>query len=174
MASSGEQLAALVDTLMKSGGSWSTVVLQYGRRELEENQTYPRICWVPIGGNIDQTSYVGGRPGTGDTRAKQLRSAGLQHDVFIHNEDFEDTEDLWKAFVAAVVTEGLGSVEMGEFEWITETQAADFAVDGYMIRQRFTALIPISDSDIGTVEVTGQSHTGTFQGHAGGGDVDVC
>jgi len=178
LASSGEQLAALVDTQLKSAGSWSDVTTYYGIRELERHQAYPRICWVPNGGSIAQARYPGGRertlPSTEKARSKTIRTAPLEHDVYIHHIGFENTENLWKAFVASVVLCTTGSVAMGDFEWITETQSHDYAVEAYMIRQRVSIRIPILDSanELGTVAITGQTHVGTFQGESG--DEDVC
>jgi hypothetical protein len=173
MASTGETIAADVHTQMQSGGAFQDVTQWYGIRTLEEHRTYDRILWVPTTGQIDQTKYIGGRPRASGVLSKQLRSALVTHDVFIHTEaDFESLETLWKAFVAACVQCLLGSVKMGETEWITETQSHDFAVDGYMIRQRIQFAMPINDTDLTTVEVTDQTHTGTFQGETG--DTDVC
>lgn len=176
--STGEQLAQEVDALLKAPGNdgeaspWGAVTLYYGRRQLEQNATYPRVCWVPIGGPVQMAPYAGGRGRIAGKEAMQLRSAGLQHDVFIHNLTFENTEALWKAVVASIVLSFRGSVELDDFEWITETQAHDFTVEGTMIRQRVTIATPIHDTDRTTVEVLYQTHTGTFRGRTG--DEDVC
>lgn len=178
MASSGEDVALAVDTQLKSAGSWADVYLGYGIRELEEHRTWPRIVWVPIGGSIVQTKYVGGRPSNlmffNKTRTKQLRSAALEHHIFIHYDTYENVELLWKAFVASCVIEALGSIQLGSFQWITEAPSHDHAIDGFMLRQSMTVRIPINEADIATKAITGQGKTVTFSGHAGGGDVDVC
>jgi hypothetical protein len=176
--STGEQLAQEIDDLLKSDGldgtpsPWGEVKLFYGRRELERNATWSRVVWVPIGGPIEVPSYTGGRGRATDKNAQQLRSAGLQHDVFIHNDTFETTEALWKAMVASIQTCTSGSLAFEDFEIITETQAHDFAVEGVMYRQRVAISIPIHDTDRTTAEVLYQKHTGTFQGRLG--DEDVC
>jgi hypothetical protein len=176
--STGEQLAQEVDDLLKAPGNdgepspWGEVTLYYGRRDLERNTTRPRVCWVPIGGPLEMGPYTGGRGRVAGKEAMQLRSAGLQHDVFVHNHTFEDTESLWRAVVASIVLSFRGSVELEDFEWVTETSAGDFVVDGTMIRQRVSIATPIHNTDRTTVEVLYQRHTGTFQGPTG--DEDVC
>lgn len=176
MPSSGEQLATLVDTTLKSEGSWADVTTYYGIRELERHETYPRIAWVPRGGSVAQTKYPGGQVRTAGVRERVLRTGLLEHDVFLHHTGFENTEALWRAFIASVTIQASGAIELGAFEWITETTAHDYAVDAYMIRQRVTVRVPIHGSDIGFVvqtrAITTQAHTGTFQGESG--DVDVC
>ena len=176
--STGECLAQEVDDLLKAPGNdgspspWADVTLCYGRRDLEKHASPPRVCWVPLGGPIEVPPYAGGRGRIADKQAFHLRSAGLQHDVFVHNRTFEDTEALWKAVLASIVLSFRGSVQCEDFEWVTETSAGDFVVDGAMIRQRVTVATPIHDTDRTTVEVLYQSHTGTFQGPTG--DENVC
>lgn len=174
MASTGEALASAIDTKLKSAGSWSDVYLGYGIRVLEEHRTYPRIVWVPTGGPIKQTTSPGGRVRDTDVRTNHLRSARLEHSVYIHYDSYENTENLWKAFLASCVLETVGYLQIGDFRWVTETTSHDYAVDGHMILQEVSYLLPIHDSDLATKAVTTQTKTVTFQGWAGGGDVDVC
>lgn len=176
--SSGELLATEIDALLKSPGldgtlsPWKDVQLQYGRKELERNVTWPRVCWVPIGGPIEVPGYTGGRTRAVDKDAQQLRSAGLRHDIFIHHSSYETAEALWKAMVASIHICASGSLAFEDFEIITETQAHDFTVDGVMYRQRVAISIPIHDTDRGTTEVLYQQHIGRFRGRTG--DIDVC
>jgi len=172
MASTGEEIASAVDMTLKAEGSWQDVYLGYGVRELEEHRSWPRIVWVPIGGPVEQTKHPGGRARATGVRAMHLRSAQVQYDVFIHYDSYENTENLWKAFVASCVMELRGSVEHGNHEWITETTAHDWSVEGHMIRQRLSVGTPIHDTDLTTKAVKYQSHTGTFQ--YGAGEEDVC
>lgn len=176
--SSGEQLATAVDGRLKADDEtgapspWLEVELQYGRRQLEENTTYFRVCWVPIGGSIEQTMYAGGRTRAADRSAMQIRTDVLEHDIFVHGSNFETTEALKRAMVAALVQCASGSIAFADWEWITETQAHDWTVDGSMIRMRVGVQLPIHDSDRVTAEVLTTSWTGTFQGQSG--DTDVC
>jgi len=174
VASTGESVAIAVDTTMKTLGSWSDVFQGYGIRVLEQHYAYPRIIWVPIGGEIAQTSSPGGRIRTSNVRTKHLRSGVLEHDVYIHYDSYENTENLWKAFIASCVLETVGYLKLGDFQWVTDTDSHDYSVEGYMIKQRVSVQLPIHDDDRATQAVTTQAKTVTFQGHAGGGDVDVC
>jgi len=121
----------------------------FGRLAMKRNDRPPRVTWIPVTGTIGPTTnrankYVGAlstRPGL---------ERILAFDVQINGLDYEQTENMLHAVIAAANACGHVGIRYEGETWPTEADGADYGRDGSLVILSATAYIPVLFDESGS------------------------
>ncbi len=184
-------IEAIIDEIQRDAELVDVDDLTYeiGRLKLKENQSPPRIVWIPIGGSINPTDDIGGRfavtdsstiPRTVDTskRFRQLRTDAQDFEVHIWHKNIACVRALMHRVVAATWRVLQGSVDFGDYTMSTQDSDADYARFGQKVELELTMRIPILETDesrvLDTTDVTTQTHQVDFVSDLTGIPETIC
>lgn len=117
-----------------------------GRKELVRHEQPPRIVFVPRGGSIGSTTEIGRRD-VGDFSTRTLHERALRCEIYCWGRDFGETEQMLHNAVVALRRAALGSYQLGEEQWITESDDgyADL-LHGDMVMVESVITMPVIDA----------------------------
>lgn len=114
----------------------------FGRLDVVENDRPPRVTWVPVGGTISPSTNR--MPvAVGDKATRALNERQLELSAVIQGRDYEQTENLLHAVIAACNKAARVGIRYDGERWITQEPAANFAEDGQMVVLTCRAFIPV-------------------------------
>lgn len=126
-----------------------TLRFGYGALTLTEHRALNSIFFVPAGGQVIQPTLEdgGGRVDPGDSTGLTpvVFYAVQTLDVFLWANTTTVTEQMMHNVIVAFWDQAYGSVEFGEFSWMTqeEQESIGFDVHGQMIRLSVSLKIPV-------------------------------
>ncbi|MHA1572460.1 MAG: hypothetical protein ACTSX8_00545 [Alphaproteobacteria bacterium] len=145
-----------------------------GRLPLKENNSPPRVVWIPVDGEIQATDNIGGRVNGTDKR-RQVRTRLQNFEVNVWGTDVANTEDIMDAIVAVGWRHDVGSISFGSFSWFTQQPAtADYAELGQKVVMEVSIKIPIHDYTLPLTDIDAEGHIVTFVSDTTGIPEVIC
>jgi len=169
-------IQAIVDDLHTDAALLALVGSNYavGRLASKENNSPPRVVWIPVDGQIGPTDNVGGRLNGGNI-SRQVRTRLQNFKVSIWGTDVASAENILDTLVAAGWRRNVGSIAFGSLEWFTQQEAtADYAEFGQRVILDVTIKIPIHDYVLPATVIADEAHEGNFVSDQTGVPETVC
>ncbi len=130
----------------------------FGRLALKRLDRPPRVTWIPVSGDINPpTNRANKYVGLISTREGLERI--LEFQVEINGLDYEQTENLLHAVIAAANKCGRVGIRYQGEEWPTQAPGADYARDGQLVVLNCTAYIPVMFDESGSAILEGTELT---------------
>lgn len=122
------------------------VVVALGRKELVRHERPPRIVFVPVGGPVGSATEIGRRDIAGGS-TRSIHERALKCEIFCWGRDFAETEQLLQNTVVALRRTALGTYDLGEENWQTETEEGQADLQyGDMVSLECVMHLPIVDA----------------------------
>lgn len=116
------------------------IPFRVGEKARHQHHSPPAICWAPRSGKIDPARSTGRNGAAG----REIRDRTQELDVYLYASTAEQSEAMHMAFVAFIAGTACRGIDLGEWEWLTESEAgAGWVSQEGTIRQRVTLHQPV-------------------------------